>query len=297
MGAPAATDARAAKAAILGVPYDAGIHPFRVGSRQGPTAIREQSRLIRRFDPDVADFDPLARLGAVDCGDVALLPGRPIEAFPRIEEAVWRIVRHGVVPVTMGGDGSMSLPQMRALARKHPGLACLHVDAHTDCYDYGPPEPYTPANQFAHAADEGLLDAKASIHLGLRGPTYCSGVIQMATKRGYEVITQTQWAARGTDAVLRHVRERLAGRKVYLCFDMDIFDPSVAPGVATPTWGGISAREGIDLMRALAGLDIVAVDVNTVSPAQDLNGLTAHLAATIMYEGLVLVCRKLGLDR
>src|SRR5882672_9842896 len=122
MGAPFGHDLKGAKAAILGVPFDCGIHPFRIGSRQGPQAIREQSALIRPYNPESADFNPVERLGLVDCGNVKLTPGRIVEAFELIEEATWRIVGQGVHPVTMGGDGSVSLPQLRAVHRRYPDL-------------------------------------------------------------------------------------------------------------------------------------------------------------------------------
>lgn len=296
MGAPYGHDLSRAKAAVLGVPFDCGIHPFRVGSRQGPQAIREQSVLIRPFNSDTADFDPVARLGLVDCGNVRLTPGRIDEAFPLIEAATARIVDAGVAPVTMGGDGSVSLPQLRALKRRYPDLVALHIDSHTDSYTYTNEHKYNAATQFTHAAGEGLVDTAHSFHIGIRGTTYTHGVIGHTTGLGYRVITMRELLKRGFDDVLREVRAVLQGRPVYLCWDMDVFDPSCAPGVATPVWGGLTAREGIGFMRDFAGLDVVAIDVNTVSPPHDHLNMTAFLAAQMLYEGLVLLCRRLRLD-
>jgi agmatinase len=297
MGAPNRYDLGGAKAAILGIPFDCGIHPTRVGSRLGPSAIREHSTLVRPYQPPHADFNPLERLGVVDCGDVNLTSSLILEAHERIEEAVGRIVKAGAVPITMGGDGSISLPQMRALHRKYPELVVLHIDAHTDTYpgDGEGLAKYNPATTFTRAAEEGIVDTKRSIHIGARGTVTVPNVFEHTRSFGYELIEGTELFLRGIPGTLAHVHERLAGRPVYLCFDMDFFDPSCAPGVFTPTWGGATAREGLGLLQGLAGLNIVAADINTVSPLFDIGGMTAFLAGTVMLECLTLVTRALRL--
>lgn len=292
MGVPYSHDLSGSKAAVLGIPFDCGTHPVRIGSRLGPRAIREQSSLVRPYQPELADYNPLARLGLVDCGDVRLTPGRIEEAHDQIEAAVRRIVEAGAIPVTMGGDGSVTLPQLRALHRKYPDLVVLHIDAHTDAY---PDEGYNTATTFTRAAEERVLDVANSIHLGARGSTYLPGVFEFTRQRGYQLIAMAELADSGLERILARLHERLAGRPVYLCFDMDFFDPSCAPGVCTPTWGGASAREGLDLLQGLKGLNYVAFDVNTVSPPHDVGGMTAFLAATVMYESLTLACTALGL--
>ncbi|HTZ79683.1 MAG TPA: agmatinase [Stellaceae bacterium] len=296
MGAPQTLDLLGAKAAVLGVPFDCGVNPLRIGSRLGPHAIREQSLQLRPYNSELADFNPLQRLGVVDCGDVKVVPSRVVDAFERIEAAARRIHEAGAVPITMGGDGSVSLPLLRAAARHHRGIAAVHVDAHTDSYPYAPDDKYNTSTQFTHAAEEQLVSASLSYHIGARGTTYTAGVYDFTRGLGYNVITMRELMKRGIDDVLAELQEKLAGRPVYLCWDMDAFDPSVAPGVATPSWGGLLAREGLELLRGLAGLDLVAVDVNTVSPPHDVQGTTASLSAQVMYEGMVLLCRKLGLD-
>jgi len=298
MGAPYSHDLATAKAAILGIPFDYGIHPFRVGSRQGPLSIREQSRLMRPYNPELADFSPAKRLGLIDCGDVKLTPGRILDAFERIEAVMARIVAGGVVPVTMGGDGSISLPQMRAVGKRYPGLAAIHLDSHTDTTAPVPGNEHNTGTQFYHAATEGAIDPKATFHIGLRGTTYFRGGFPRTHALGYRpLIPLNALLERGFADVLGEVRETLKDRPVYLCIDMDVFDPSCAPGVCAPSWGGLSAREGIEFLRGLAGLNIVAVDVNTVSPPHDVNGMAASLAAALMHETLVLLCRYRGIDR
>jgi agmatinase len=296
MGAPYTHDLTGVKAAYLGVPFDCGIHPFRIGSRQGPQAIREASILVRPFNSELADFNPVERLRLVDRGNVKLTPSRIVDAFERIEAAASLIHEAGAIPLTTGGDGSVSLPLIRAAAKRYPGLVALHIDSHTDSYGYDPADRYNAATQFTHAAEEQLIRASRSYHVGIRGTTYTQGVFAQTKSLGYNIITMRELMRRGVEDVLRELHEALAGHPVYLCWDMDVFDPSCAPGVASPSWGGFSAREGIEFMRGFAGLDIVAIDVNTVSPPHDVNNMTAFLAAHMLYEGLVLLCRKFGLD-
>ena len=297
MGAPYSHDLAGARAAVLGMPFDCGTHLFRVGSRQGPSAIREQSRLVRPYNPELSDYHPIERLGLIDCGDVRVVPGRIVDAFEKIEAATRVLVDAGVIPVTMGGDGSVSLPQMRALSARHGPLAVVHIDSHTDTMRFTPGDEYNAGTQFTHAALEKRVDPAAVYHIGVRGSTYQQGGFDYARSFGYQIVTFNELMRRGIPALLEQLQRELRGHPVYLCYDMDSFDPSCAPGVATPSWGGLSAREGIELVRGLAGLDIVAVDVNTVSPPHDHQGMTASLAAHVMYEALVLLCKKLGLDR
>jgi arginase family enzyme len=271
MGVPWATSAAGSKAAILGVPFDCGTHAFRIGSRQGPASIREQSRLVRAYE------------------SVVLTPSRIQDAFARIEEASWRIVEADATPIGFGGDGSISVPLVRAAARKWPDLCVLHIDSHTDCHPVNPDHPYDAASQFSHAALEQRISPSASYHVGIRGPTYRSGVMEHTRSLGYNVITMRDYVRRGEADVLAELHDAMKGRPVYLSWDMDSFDPSVAPGVCTPTWGGFTAREGLQLLRGLAGLDIVAIDINTVSPPHDVNGMTAHLAAYVAFETLLLL--------
>jgi len=289
MGVPSGMPGPGCRAAILGVPFDCGTHPFRVGSREGPGAVRHQSRLIRRFHPTRADVDVLSLMGVVDCGDVILTPGRIDDALPRIEAAADAILATGAIPVGIGGDGSTSLPLLRAAGKRHPGLVALHIDSHTDAYSYTPDDRYNAATQFTHAAEEGAVDASRSWHVGVRGFTYCSGVLAQTEGLGFRVVTADDLIRRGFAQTMAEFRDVAGQRPVYLCWDMDVFDPSVAPGVCTPAWGGLSAREGIELMRSLAGLNIVAADFNTVSPAHDVQGMAASLCAHMIMEAMLLL--------
>ena len=294
MGVPFSSNLSHSRAAVLGVPFDCGTHPARVGSRLGPSAIREQSVLVRPFQPPWADFNPLEQLAVVDCGNVICTPGLIESSLDRIEQAVFRVASADIVPVTMGGDGLVSLPQLRAMHRLFPDLVLLHIDAHTDTYPGDGreiQERYNTATTFTRAAEEGLVDTARSFHVGARGTVTMEGVFEHTRAQGYGLIDDAELRRRGPADVLGQLHETLVGRPVYLCFDMDFFDPSCAPGGCTPTGGGATAREGLEFLQGLEGLNFVAVDVNTVSPPHDVGGMTAFLAATVMIQCLALLCR------
>lgn len=300
MGTPLSWDLSHSKAALLGIPFDCGLHATRVGSRLGPAAIREQSNLVRAYEPPDQDFDALNALGVVDCGDVRLQPAAISESHLRIEAAVWRIANAGTIPVTMGGDGAVTLPQLRALHRMHPKLVVLHIDAHTDTFPGDGPDErhrFNTATTFTRAVEEGLIEPSASFHLGPRGATFLQDAWSHALKLGYRVIPDHECRARGLAEVVQEIRSVIGDRPVYLCFDMDYFDPSCAPGVCTPTWGGASAYEGLHLLRSFSGLNFVACDVNTVSPPHDVGGMTAFLAGTCVRECLYLIAAKANSNR
>jgi agmatinase len=287
MGLPGPTgETGTPKACVLGIPFDCGTHPFRVGSRQGPDAIREQSKLLRPFDlfRRAGVDNPVQALNVVDVGNVVCWPGDPERSYPVIEGAVGRILDAGAIPVSMGGDGAVTLPQLRAVGKRHPGLVVLHFDSHTDTY---PIPGYNTATTFTRAAEESVLDVGASFHVGTRGNSFMGGVVEYGREVGYTVIPFDDLEA-GQASVIDEIKRRVGDRPVYLCFDMDIFDPSCAPGVCTPEWGGLSAKEGLALLRRLSGLNFVAFDVNTVSPPQDVGGATAFLAATVVQEFFAL---------
>ena len=305
MGVPASRDLANAKAAIVGIPFDCGLHPVRLGARLGPAEIRRRSSLVRRYQPPLWRTDILEELGVVDCGDVNVALGDIVESYRRIEAALDVLFDAGVVPVTFGGDGAVTLPQLRAAHRRHPELVVLHFDAHTDTYadssagatagsNY---KDYNPSTTFTRAAEEGIVDAASSLHVGPRGTVTDGTVFEHTRAKGFGLITGSELGRMGADALTAHVHERLAGRPVYLCWDMDFFDPSCAPGVFTPTWGGVSAREGLALLQGLAGLDIVATDVNTLSPLHDASGMSGFLAATCVMECVHLVYRALEARR
>ena len=261
MGVPFSRDLSASRAAIIGIPFDCGTHPVRIGSRLGPAAIREQSALVRRYEPPHDDFDPITTLGLVDCGDAAVTPGAVLESYETIEAAIGHIVPAGAVPVALGGDGAISLPHMRALHRRTPiWSCCTSTRTPTPIPARAPPSATatTPPPPSAAPPKKAWSIFRIPIMSARAARPIMDGVFEFTRQKGYRLIPGEDLFARGFSDVLAELHARLAGKPVYLCFDMDFFDPSCAPGVCTPTWGGASAREGLALIKALAGLRLSA---------------------------------------
>jgi len=284
-------DFKNADIAILGMPFDCGSHPTRIGARLGPNAIREQSILTLELIEDAAP-DPLQHLNVIDAGDVNIASGglAHIHAFfDQAERAMDQILNNDCVPIALGGDGAVALPQMRSIIKKHPDVAVIHFDAHTDAYPLRGNDHYDNATPFTHAAKEGLIDLTASVHVGARAPVNAVASIEFTKKLGYRVLPWSEIAEMPIEEAVLKIRKNLEGKPIYLCFDMDFFDPSVAPGVATPTPGGPTTYHGLELLRRLSGLNFVACDINTMSPPYDQSGITAQLAATVVMEAINLI--------
>ncbi len=282
LGAPYGELTGNTKAAVLGLPFDMGTSGTRIGARHGPASIRQQSLTLSLSYAPFSVANPLEELNLVDLGDVVVTPGRTEPSFTAIEEAMTPIIEAGVTPLTFGGDGSVSLPQLRALAKRHGPLSLLHFDAHTDT---SPPpggsERHTSGTTFTRAAEEGLVETSSSFHIGARGPSSVPDIFEYGRAFGYQIIPDEEMRALGRDGLLQLIHETLHGKNVYLCWDMDFFDASAAPGVCDPTWGGPSAHEGLELLKGLKGLNLRACDINTVTPPLDPQGMTAHLAAVV----------------
>ena len=291
MRVPGPQERAASRVGIVGIPFDCGAHPMRVGARLGPAAIREQSQLLRPFNPPDFDFDPLARLEVADWGDVDVVPGQIEDAFAKIERVIGAVLDSGALPLTMGGDGAGTLPQIRAVHKKFPDLVALHLDSHTDSNPF-PETGHDTGTAFTRAAQEGLVDVSHSLHAGIRGTFRMQGSLANSDQLGYETISMRQIETMGVAGLIARIRAKCGGRPVYLCFDMDVFDPSCAPGVCAPSWGGITAREGFAILRGIGGLNVVAIDVNTISPPHDVGGMSALLAANVMLEGILLFSQR-----
>ncbi|WP_437782752.1 agmatinase [Sorangium sp. So ce1097] len=272
--------------AVTGLPLDtATCH--RPGARFGPRAVREASALLSWDRPYGCEFDPLERLAVVDYGDCAWDYGRPTDVPAAIEAHIAGILRGGAAPLSIGGDHFITLPALRALHERHGTLSLIHFDAHSDTWgaddDAGRIDHGT---MFFHAAREGIVDPARSVQIGIR--------THNPDTRGFQIL-DAPWVHRhGAAAVIDRVREAVAGRKVYLTFDVDCLDPSFAPGTGTPVCGGISTATAIEILRGLGGVDVVGMDVVEVAPAYDAAGITALAAATIAYEQLILYARRPG---
>ena len=274
--------------AVLGIPFDTG-SPFRVGCRFGPSAIRAMSLMLRPINP-YQDLNVFEECAIVDYGDTDVAPGYLPESFERIEAAMAPLVARGIIPVGLGGDHSIALPELRALGRRHGALAVLHFDSHTDTWDtYCAGQRHSAGTAFRRGVEEGFIDARASMQIGMRGSLFSNQDIQQSLDLGYEVVTTDQMLDAGVEALGRRILDKFHGRKVFLSFDLDVVDPAFAPGVQTPEAGGPSARDILRLIRRLRGLDLVGADVVEMNPNYDPGQISALLAATVAAEILALI--------
>jgi guanidinopropionase len=271
--------------ALVGVPFDGGT-TNRPGARHGPREIRNQSSLIRRIH-HVTGVSPYDIARVADCGDSPINPIGLADTLKKIEGFFAEIRSAGAVPVTAGGDHLISLPVLRALAGGGP-VGMIHFDAHSDTNDrYFGDNPYTHGTPFRRAVEEGLLDPRRIVQIGIRGAIYDAGDYDFARANGIRIIFIEELAERGPAAVMEEARSILGDLPSYVSFDIDVIDPSMAPGTGTPEIGGITTREALQMLRLLRGLPIIGADVVEVSPPFDPSGATALAGATVMFE---LVC-------
>src|SRR3954447_13506490 len=260
-------------AAIVGAPFDTAT-TFRVGARFGPEGIRSVSHLLRPYNPsqDVAIFD---HLSVIDYGDVPIVPGYIEESYRRITEGLEPIHRAGVVPIVLGGDHSIALPELRAAAAVHGPLALVHFDSHPDTWDAYFGQKHTHGTPFRRAVEEGLLSPENSIQVGMRGSLFDSGDWNDARELGFELISTDEVRVIGISETIVRIRERVGDAKAYVSFDVAFVDPAFAPGTGTPEVGGFTSREAQEFVRGLGNIDMVGCDVVKVYPAYDPAQITA----------------------
>jgi agmatinase len=276
------------RAVLLGVPTDLGA-TYQPGARFAPWHVRRVSALLQSFHP-VHRRDVFAEIPAVDGGNVAFPPFSAAAMRDAVEARVGQIAAAGAAPFVVGGDHAVTLPVLRALARRHGPLAVVHVDAHLDTS--GPEtwgEPFHHGTPFRHAIDEGLVARGALFQVGIRGPWGSAEEDAPSRAHGGRIYTADEVVERGPAAIGAEIRIALDRRPVYLSFDVDALDPAFAPGTGTPVAGGLQSREAFALLRALAGTALVGMDVVEVSPPLDVGDRTCTLAAHLLYEGLALL--------
>ena len=240
-------------AAVVGIAFDTATS-YRSGARFGPEAIRSASVLLRPFHPGFG-IDLLEELSVVDCGDLPVAPGDTEGTYRRIEEALAPLVDAHVFPLALGGDHSITLAELRALARAHGPLALVQLDSHTDTWEQYFDQRYFHGTTFKRAAEEGLIDPTASVQAGMRGSLYAASDLSEARQLGFQVIPSEELRALGPAGYAAAVRERVGSRPVFLSFDIDFLDPAFAPGTGTPEVAGFSTAEAM-LLRALRGVNL-----------------------------------------
>ncbi|WP_169984883.1 agmatinase [Microbispora sp. H10836] len=279
-----------ADVAVVGVPFDSGVS-YRPGARFGPSAVREASRLLRPYHPGL-DVSPFAAVQVADAGDIACNPFDIREAVETIEAAASGLTENGTRLVTVGGDHTIALPLLRAAARRHGPVALLHFDAHLDTWDTYFGAEYTHGTPFRRAVEEGILDTEAVCHVGTRGPLYGKKDLEDDRRLGFGIVTSADVMRRGVDEITDALRQRIGGRPLYLSIDIDVLDPAHAPGTGTPEAGGLTSRELLEILRGLAGCDLVGADVVEVSPAYDHAEITSVAASHVAYDLISLLALK-----
>ena len=274
-------------AAIVGIPFDTGVS-YRIGGRFGPAAIREASRLLRPYhvEHEIEVFD---HLSVVDTGDLAVIPGNIQASYQVMLDGLGRILDAGVVPLAIGGDHSITLGELRAVAKRHGPVGLIDFDSHTDTWDNYWGERYTHGTWCKRAIEEGLIDTRRAVQLGIRGSLYGSEDRGGARALGLQLIPTEELLERGVDAVLPEVHQRVGSGPVFLTFDIDFVDPGFAPGTGTPEVGGPSSRDALRLVRGLRGIQFVGFDLVEVQPQYDHGEVTSLLAATLLHEFLALL--------
>lgn len=292
MRLPQATSLEGLDVAVLGVPMDIGTS-WRSGTRFGPKQIRAESAMIRPYNmaTGAAPFDAL---NIADIGDLAINTFNLAESLRIIEDSYDAILGSGVLPFAMGGDHSITLPILRAMARRYGPVAVIHVDAHADVNDEMFGERETHGTVFRRAYEEGLLEADKVYQIGLRGTGYGPDDFKEPQSWGFQHFVASELWNRSLHNMGAEIRRDIGGRPVYISYDIDSLDPAYAPGTGTPEIGGLTTMQALELIRAFKGLNVVGCDLVEVSPPYDTSGNTALVAANLIYE---MLCILPGRDR
>ncbi len=280
---------------ITGIPFDSGAS-FRTGQRFGPGAIRDFSILLRPYnlEQDINVFDYVS---GVDYGDIPVIPGYIQETYDKIVEGLTPVLERGIIPIAMGGDHSITLGELRAVARQYGPVALVHFDAHSDTWDSYFGQKYNHGTPFRRALEEGLLDVSRSIQVGMRGSLYGPEDLNDARNLGFEVYSTNQFKKLGVERTLDIIKERVGSGPAFLSFDIDFLDPIYAPGTGTPEVAGVSIDDALALVRGLTDIRFVAFDLVEVLPQFDHGQITAMSAANIIYEFITLLALRKRAER
>jgi len=286
MRAPVATSLRDIDIGLIGIPYD-GALTNRPGTRHGPREVRNQSSLMRAIN-HATRVNPYDLCRVADVGDIRFSTVFDIEkTHAEITAFVAAMVREDVTPLSCGGDHSVTLPILRAVAREP--VALMHIDAHTDTWDSFQGSKFNHGAPFRRAHEEGLIDPAKTVQIGIRGAQNISEGWDYSERAGMRVMFIEEVMERGIDAIISETRNIIGDAPVYLSFDIDSIDPAFAPGTGTPEIAGLSTYDALALIRGYRGLNYVGADMVEVSPPFDVGGVTALAGATIMYELLCVL--------
>ena len=280
---------------LIGAPWDGGT-TNRPGPRHGPRQLRDASTMIRA-ENGISRMRPFEAARCADLGDVAPNPADLMDSMARMEAFYTRVRAAGIVPLTAGGDHLCSLPILRAVAKGRP-LGMIQFDSHTDLNDvYFGTSRYNHGTPFRRAVEEGLLDPKRYVIIGIRGTAYGREDWDFAASAGIRIIPIDEFHARGVPDVMAEAREIVGAGDTYVTYDIDFIDPAFAPGTGTPEIGGPNSYQALQVVRMLDGVKIVGADVVEVSPPFDPSGGTAYLGVSVMFELLCMMAGQFAGDK
>jgi len=288
--APLADTLEALDIALVGIPFDGGVSN-RPGTRHGPREIRNQSSMMRSAH-HITGLDPFTQARIADIGDVRFSSIYDLEKVSDDIAAYYAAIRNaGVIPLSAGGDHSVTFPILRGLAADGP-VGLIQIDAHTDTWDEFQGSKFHHGGPFRLACEQGLIDPKRTVQIGIRGAQNTTQGWDYSHDTGMRVMFMEEVDAKGIDAVIGEARRVVGDGPVYLTFDIDSIDPAFAPGTGTPEVGGLTSLQALQLVRGFRGLPLIGADVVEVSPPFDPSGNTALMGATLMYELLCLIAER-----
>ncbi len=287
MRLPVAASAAGLDAAFIGVPLDIGASN-RSGARYGPRVIRAESALVRPYNmaTRAAPFDSLQ---VADVGDVALNTFSLERSVELIETGFDALLVEECIPLALGGDHTITYPILRSIRKVHGPVGVVHVDAHADVNDAQFGEAVTHGTWMRRAIEDGLVAGERTVQIGLRGTGYTAEDFDWSRQQGMRVVPAEACWYRSLEPLMQEVRGQIGDGPVYLSFDIDGLDPSVAPGTGTPEPGGLTGSQGLEIIRGCRGLNLIGCDLTEVSPPYDTSGNTALLAANLLFE-MLCVC-------
>lgn len=274
-------------AAFIGIPLDVGTSQ-RAGTRYGPRQIRAESVMIRPYNM-ATKAAPFESLNVADIGDVPINTYNLLKSVDIIEKYYNNLNQYPLIPLTLGGDHTLTLPILRALSKKHGPISLIHVDAHTDTNDNMFGEKIAHGTTFRRAVEEGLLDCNKVVQIGQRAQGYSSEDFEWGEKQGFKLVTAEKCWNKSLKSLMLEIKEKMGDSPVYLSFDIDGIDPAWAPGTGTPEVGGLTSIQGLEIIRGCRGLNLIGTDLVEVSPPYDLSGNTSQLAANYLYEMLCVL--------
>ena len=289
---PELRDVEDCDVAIIGVPFDAGTS-YRPGARFGPQSVRQASRQLRtNYHPNY-DVEPFKVQQVADAGDIACNPFDIDKAIKQIEKGSTELLQKVGSIVTIVGDHTIALQLLRSINKKVGGpVALVHFDAHLDTWDTYFGAPYTHGTPFRRAREEKLFLDDASMHIGIRGPLYSTNDLKNDRELGFKTIHCDEFQTNTIDQIVKRIKDRIGNNPLYISIDIDVLDPAHAPGTGTPEVAGMTTREILNVLRGLAGSQLVSADVVEVAPAYDHAELTSTAAATIVYELINIIARN-----